>query len=620
MHDSTHKTALSLQEKLELLPKEPGCYLFKDERGKVIYVGKAKVLRSRVRSYFTGVSDGRTQFSLLVSKIRDVETIITDNEVEALILEANLIRRHRPRYNVDVRDDRSYPYLKVTRELYPKVYLTRDPRNDKALYFGPLSDVTRVKSTVNALRQACHIRTCNLMITRDSVKKGKHKVCLEYHMGNCLGPCEGLQNPEDYSESLRRLIDVVQGRGNALIQRLEERMKEYSRHRKFEEAAKVRDQLAAVNSLTQRQKVVSIEEQERDVFGIAREDKDGCIAVLRIRAGKLIGRSHSYLSRLHTTENDGDIWVKYLANYYLSETRIRPREVHLPGPLDDEQIELIESFLNKNQDRRIYLCLPQRGDKVRMLEMAQHNAELLLTEYRIAKERRDREPMSLKALQETLQLDHLPVVIECFDNSNLMGTNPVSSMVRFRNARPEKSQYRHYKVKTVRGIDDFASMSEVVGRRYRRLLREKQPLPDLVVIDGGLGQVNAARRILNEIGLRNLPCIGLAKRLEEIIQPGQPGPITLPKTSSALKLLMCLRDEAHRFAITFHRKLRAKSQVSSTLTNLPGIGEAKAKALLKHFGSLKRLKEATPEAIAEVPGFSKKGGQVLLDLLNSDSD
>lgn len=609
---------LSLEQKLEILPTEPGVYLFKDTKGKIIYIGKAKVLRNRVRSYFTGRDDGRYQYHLLVARIADLEIIVTDTELEALILEATLIRRHRPRFNMDVRDDRTYPYLKVTNELYPRVFLTRKPKKDKAKYHGPLTDVTRIKDTLRALRRACKLRTCNLNITETSISNKKHRVCLEYHIGNCLGPCEGLQTSDDYSSAIRLVIDTMQGKASQLLEMLERRMKKYSRELKFEEAARVRDQIMAAKALENRQKVVTTTDEDRDVFGYAQEDRDACIAVLRIRNGKMIGRSHSFLSR-HEGLSKSEIWSRYLVDYYLPESRIIPDNVLIPDELVSETTENLVKFLEEKRAKKVELRVPQRGEKVRMVELAKHNAELLLNEYRLAKQNRDRTPHSLTMLKEHLELDSVPGIIECFDNSNLMGTHPVASMVQFKDARPLKKEYRHFKIKTVKGIDDFASMKEVVGRRYSRLLREKSDLPDLIVIDGGTGQLNAAHKVLSELGLGHLPVIGLAKRLEEIWMPGTGSPITLPKTSSALKLLMQIRDEAHRFAITFHRKLRSGAAISSTLQSLPGIGEEKAKSLLKHFGSVKKLREASVDEIAEVNGFGPASAKKLFDLINSES-
>lgn len=608
--------APTLKQKLELLPREPGVYLFRDADGDIIYVGKAKVLRSRVRSYFSGRADGRYQFPLLVRRIADVETIVTDNEIEALILEANLIRRHRPRFNVDVRDDASYPYLKVTSEPYPRVFLTRNPREDGSKYYGPLTDVSRAKDTVNTLRKACHVRTCNLKINADSIRQGKHKVCLEYHLGNCLGPCEGLVSRGEYHDELKLLVDAVHGRAAPLVRNLEQRMKEYSNALQFEEAAQIRDQIEQTKKLSIRQKVLERDELDRDIFGYAQTDRDGCMAVLRMRSGRVIGRSHSYLTRLEGRDR-AEIWQRYLADHYVPETRTVPDEVLVPEEVDEQDRELLTGFLERKKGRRVKLITPQRGKKLRLMDLARHNAELLLQEKLEARAAAERVPQSLKMLAEHLDLEEIPRTVECFDNSNLFGQQPVAAMVRFKDARPEKSQYRHYRIKTVVGIDDFASMQEVVGRRYRRLLKEDPELiPDLVLIDGGAGQVNAARRILDNLGLQEVPLVGLAKRLEEIVFPARSETITLPKTSSALRLLMQVRDEAHRFAITYHRKLRSRAQVSSSLLEIEGVGEARARALLRHFGSLKRLRAATPAQVAQVPGFSEAGARKLLDELN----
>ena len=609
---------VTLEQRLELLPTDPGVYLFRDAKDKVIYVGKAVNLRSRVRSYFSGRDDGRYQFANLVRSIVNLETIVTDNEVEALILEKTLIRRYRPRFNVDVREVTTYPYLKVTREPFPRVFLTRKPKEDGSKYYGPLSDVTRAKDTVSALRKACHVRTCNLNITEESIRLKKHRVCLEYHIGNCLGPCEGLVSTEEYESELHHLVDAVNGKGQQLVSILEDRMKQHSAKLEFEEAARVRDQIEQTKLLGTRQKVITLEDTNRDIFAFVQEDRDGCMVTLRMQHGRIVGRTHSFLTRAEGHDRK-ELWTHLLADFYLQHTRDVPEEIFLPEEIEGDEAILLQAFLDERAERKVRIIAPQRGEKVRLLELARRNAELLLMERREAKAREERLPYSLKMLAEHLKLEQPPRVIECFDNSNLFGQQPVAAMVRFKDARPEKSQYRHFKIKTVVGIDDFASMQEVVGRRYRRLLAEDSPLPDLVLIDGGVGQVNAARRILDAIGLKQLPCVGLAKRLEEIVYPGG-DTITLPRTSSALKLLMQIRDETHRFAITFHRKLRQSAQISSTLESLQGIGSSKAQALLKHFGSLKRLREATPEQIAEVPGFSAKGGEELLKRLSGEGE
>jgi excinuclease ABC subunit C len=609
---------LSLKEKLELLTTDPGVYLFKDAKDKIIYIGKAKVLRNRVRSYFTKGHDGRFQYDILTSRITDVETIVTDNELEALIVEANLIRRHRPRFNMDVRDPGSYPYLKVSKERFPRVFLTRKPKNDGSKYYGPLNNVTEMKDTLRTLQKACQIRTCNLKLTPASVKAKKHKICLEYHIGNCEGPCEDLVSESDYGEGLKLLVNAVHGKQAPLIEVLEERMRDLATNLKYEQAAKVRDQIVRTKQLSIRQTVLTRDSIDRDVFAMAQEDEDGVVAVLRMREGKIIGRHHVNLSRLQ--ENAATIWMRVLSDYYLGDVHHVPAEIVIPSALDAEDKELLLMYMAEKRGRTVKLIVPHRGDKARQVHLAHTNAQLLLTERLLAKSKAERIPHSLLMLEEHLGLDGPPLAIECFDNSNLFGQQAVAAMVRFHDGRPAKKEYRHYKIKTVVGIDDFKSMEEVVGRRYRRLLKEdRTQLPDLVLIDGGKGQVNAARRIVDELGLRDLPVVGLAKRLEEIVFPGKVEPITLPKTSSALKLLMQLRDEAHRFAITYHRKLRQGVAVSSVLEGLEGIGPSKAKALLRQFGSVKRLKEATPQQIAEVPGFSAAAGEKLLAKLDRPS-
>jgi len=600
-----------LKDKLDLLPREPGVYIFRDEHGKIIYIGKAKVLRNRVRSYFSGRDDGRFQFHLLVSKIADLETIVTDNEIEALILEATLIRRHRPRYNLDVRDDRTYPYLKVTGEYFPRVFMTRQPKEDKAKYYGPLTDVKQAKDTLRALRKACKIRTCNLRISENTIKQEKHKICLEYYMGNCDGPCEGLVSRDEYLDGVNMIVDATHGRGSQLITTLEKRMKDFSAELKFEEAAKVRDQIERTRHFATRQKVITRDGMDRDIFCMVQEDKEACAVVIRVRDGRVVGRNHSFLSRIGNISS-GEVWSRYITDYYLSETRGVPKELVVSHKFSSDEKELLLKYLEQKKGSKVDITFPYKGDKQKLLKLAHHNAELLLKQRFELKEKEVKIPHSLLMLQEHLRMENLPKTIECFDNSNLFGQFPVASMVRFKNARPEKSQYRHYKIKTVIGIDDFGSMEEVVGRRYKRLLNENEPLPDLVLIDGGIGQVNAAKRVLDSLELKDLPVVGLAKRLEEIVFPFSSETITLPKTSSALKLLMQIRDEAHRFAITFHRQLRNKNQVSTILESINGIGKSKAKDLLKKFGSVKRIREASPRQISEVKGFTEDSAKQLL--------
>jgi excinuclease ABC subunit C len=616
--NNSAENELSIKEKLNLLPKEPGVYIFRDIHKKIIYIGKAKILRNRVRSYFSGRDDGRAQYPQLVARIHDLETIVTDTEVAALVLEATLIRRHRPKYNIDMRDDKSYPYLKVTKEPFPRIFLTRQPKEDKSKYYGPLTEVTQARDTIDALKKACTIRSCNLKITKTSIKQKKHKLCLEYHIGNCMGPCVGLQSESEYSDSVNLMVDSIYGRGAKLIEMLNQRMKKYSSGLHFEEAAKVRDQIERTKNMAVRKKIISKDTLNRDIFGIAQEDNYGCIVVIKVREARVVGRSFTHLSRL-TGVTRASVWANFLVDYYLSETRMVPNELILPDDLDKDDEKLLLEYLKETRGRKINLTRPVRGERVKLMDLATHNAELLLAERLEAKKKSERIPHSLQMLQEHLNLEKIPKIIECFDNSNLFGQFPVASMVQFKDARPNKGQYRHYKIKTVVGIDDFASMKEIVGRRYSRLVSEKADLPDLVLIDGGIGQVNAAKRILDSLGLQEVMVIGLAKRLEEIVFPFSTETITLPKTSSALKLLMHLRDEAHRFAITFHRKLRGDAQVSSTLESLGGIGKSKARVLLKHFGSLKRLKNASIEDIGQVEGFSNISAKKLFDQLAEKS-
>ena len=603
---------IHLKEKLERLPKSPGVYLFRNEKGTIVYIGKAKVLRNRVRSYFQKGNDGRYQYDKLIRAIHDLEIIVTDNELEAMILESSLIRHHTPRYNVTLRDDKSLPYLKITNELYPRIFLSRRPAKDGSRYYGPFTDVQHVKRLLKTLKEILNIRKCNLIITQDSINRKKHRVCIYYDMGQCGGPCEGKVSPEWYAARIEMFLDFMKGKSGPLSEDLTRRMQEKAEEQEFELAAEIRDQIRVLEQLTVHQKVISPFPISRDVIALTREEDDACAVIFRIRNGRLVGRIPFFLKVRPEVSGlaesaESEILQAFLELVYQTENDL-PDELHLPEAVPDLEL-LVEWIARKStvadkKGKKVQIEFPKIGDKAKLMKLAQENARLLLGERRLEVHKRDIAPQALTTLKESLQLPRLPKIIEAFDVSNLHGQDAVASMVVFHNARPWKSNYRHFKIRNVTGIDDFAMIAEVIGRRYRRLRLEEKPLPDLILVDGGKGQLNAAKQVLDSLELSEIPVIGLAKRLEEVFVPGDSEPMILSKTSPALKLLQQVRNEAHRFAIQYHRKLRGKHLSISELDKVPGIGPARRKILLRKFGSIKRLKEASVEEISSLPGIS----------------
>lgn len=592
---------MKLETKIQNLPRSPGVYLFKDDSDKILYIGKAVSLRDRVRQYFEIESDGRYQFAALVKRIADVEVIVTDTELEALILENNLIRRHKPKYNIDLKDDKSFPFLRVTNEPYPRVFLTRRPQSDGSRYFGPYTDLYHLKGLIRLLRGMLKIRSCNLPLTDESIAAGKFRACLEFHIGRCNAPCIGNDPRNVYSRRVQDFVDVVSGRGSHVIERLHHEMEQLADETKFEQAAQLRDWLSSLENLTQRQKVISAEPVNRDVFGLALEDDVGVVVILQVRNGRMVERLHYRLAGLIGIE-PSEVLQNAFERYYTNPVTL-PDEILLPYPLRDA--DLLSTWLRQVAGRKIEVALPERGVKAHVVEMAEKNAQLLLAEAKAARETENRIPSSLAELQRLFRLQKPPREIAAFDISTLQGTAKVASMVIFRDGRPARSQYRKFKIRTVEGIDDYACMREVVHRRFARLKSEKQPFPDLVLIDGGKGQLAAAAEALSEVNIAAQPILGLAKRLEEVYVPGDPMPLSIPKTSSALKLLQQVRDEAHRFAITYHRQLRRNASLRSVLEDIEGIGPVRRQALFKHFGSLPNLEMASLEQIQSVVGMTR---------------
>ncbi len=591
-----------LEDKLENLPSLPGIYQFKNDKGKVIYVGKAKNLRNRVRSYFQNRIDN-AKTNALVSKINDVELIITDSEIEALVLENNLIKDLKPRYNINLKDDKSFPYIVVTNEPYPQIYATRNIIKDGSKYFGPYTDVKQMKSSLRLINKIFKIRSCKYAITQENIEKKKFKVCLDYHIKKCEGPCEGFVTQIHYNSMVNQVIKVLRGKTDELIQELNKEMNEASSNLEFEKAADIRDRIEQLNVYSSKQKVVSNDFEDRDVISAAYEGKDVSATILNIRSGKLVGKRQLTLT---TEENESEdkIYSAIIKFYYNDYVEV-PKEILIEVEPDDSD-SLLE-WLNTKAIKKCRFVIPQKQSEAKaLLLMCKQNAQLHLKEIQLQKMKKEGNvPYPLSALQRDLRLNKLPRKIECFDNSNLQGSDAVASMVVFVDGKPKKSLYRKYIIKTVDGPDDFASMREIIHRRYSRLIEEKEPMPDLIMVDGGKGQLSSAIESLDELNIKDYEIIGLAKRLEEVFLPDESEPQSIPKTSSSLKLLQQIRDEAHRFAITFHRERRNKRTFATELTEIKGIGEKVANKLLTEFKSIEEIKSASEDDLAKIIGRAK---------------
>ncbi len=591
-------------DKLPNLPKSPGVYLMKDRLGRIIYIGKAKNLNNRVRTYFQRGHKFDPKTLALVSKIHDFEVLVTDTEMEAMILESNLIKQHKPRYNVNLKDDKRFPYVKVTtNEPYPRILIVRRLQKDKARYFGPFTNAKKMRQTVRFLTKLFRIRTCNLVIPHP---KGKEqKVCLEYRIKRCPGPCENLVTVQDYRKRVEGVCLYFAGQSEELIGRLNDTMQELSEQMEFEAAADVRDQIRAIESIRQKQKVAAEKCVDRDVIAFAVAASDAACVVLQVREGMLIGRQHFYL-KCEPQTTGSELAETFVKQYYMHAPNL-PEEIYLSDVIEDS--ELIEKWLSKRLGKKLKLVVPQRGEKLKLVGMAASNAKLVLDELLVQKQGyKKRIPATLLKLQQELRLEKTPMTMACIDISNLGGTDKVGSLVYFSNGKPKKSEYRHFKIKSVVGQDDFASVREVVGRYYSRLNTEGREGPNLLVIDGGKGQLSAALEALADLNV-DANVIGLAKRLEEIVQPGKKDTLLISKSSPSLRLLQTLRNEAHRFAIEYHRKLRSKRTVVTELEKIEGIGPTKAKKLLKHFKSVKRVREVTVEQICKLPGIGTKDAE-----------
>ncbi|WP_339219819.1 excinuclease ABC subunit UvrC [Paenibacillus sp. FSL W7-1332] len=655
------KALENIRHKLALLPDQPGCYLMKNHEGTIIYVGKAKVLKNRVRSYFTGSHNGKTQ--MLVSEIRDFEYIVTGSNMEALILECNLIKTHQPRFNVLLKDDKTYPYLKITNEEHPRLEVTRRVLKDKAKYFGPYPNAYAAQQTKKLLDRMYPLRKCGVM---------PKEVCLYYHMGQCLAPCVKEIPKSAYEQITGEITSFLSGGHEEIKKELQRKMQEAAEDLYFERAKELRDQIIHIDTLMEKQKITTTDTRDRDVFGYAVDKGWMCVQILYMRQGKMVQRNKSVFPFYGDAHSD---FMSFIAQYY-SDNPALPQEILLPEPLliDEAGSESVtgtaadtgvqsaeeaadsanslsagtldaqQAALAQAQEKQaeaagivdaaggaaalqewlgVKVHVPQRGLKKQMVGMASDNAKVSLDEkFRLIERDEERTSVAAANLGEVIGLQSLNR-IEAFDNSNIQGTNPVSAMVVFTNGKPDKKEYRKYKIRTVLGPDDYDTMREVIRRRYERVLKENLPLPDLIVVDGGKGQISAAIDVLeNELGLF-IPVCGLVKdakhKTAQLMVGDPPEPVTLPRDSQEFYLLQRIQDEVHRFAISFHREQRGKSMVSSKLDSIPGIGEKRRKLLLKHFGSVKKIKEASVEDFKPLSIGEKLATEILKALREEES-
>jgi excinuclease ABC subunit C len=602
---------MTLEEKLQNLPDSPGVYIMKDAKGHIIYIGKAVSLWNRVRSYFQKGAKGE-KTEIMVRQVADLETIVTHTELEALALEANLIKKHRPRYNIILRDDKNYPYLRFDlKSDYPRLEVVRRLKKDGALYYGPYVPAGGMWETLALIRRTFPIAPCKIEFKAD--RPGRP--CIQFQIGRCIGPCSGEADKDQYQDMVNQVRLFLEGKNRDLLDMLRMHMEEASEKMEYERAAELRDRIAKIEGALEKQKIISSGFENQDVIGMAFEADIADIQVLFIRNGMLLGRKDFFLDDVRGMTEE-EVLDDFLRQFYAKEM-IVPHEVLLPIIIPDR--ETIENWLRDRRDGSVDVQVPQRGRKRELVQMASDNASQSLREHLLS--RRSKEKI-LKRLQEELGLANLPRRIEAFDISTIQGTESAASMVSFENNMPDKRNYKKFKIRTVEGQDDFASMAEVIRRRYAKA-KEEGTQPDLILIDGGKGQLNAALDVLKEVGMEGPDVIGLAKarsgeegsekEFERVFLPGVEEPVILDPTSATTHLVARVRDEAHRFAITYHRKLREKRAVHSELDDIPGIGEVRKKALLRHFGSVEKVKQATAEELASVAGMSKKAADEIAE-------
>ncbi len=591
-----------LEDILSLIPEEPGCYQYFDEKGKIIYVGKAKNLKKRVQSYFNKLADS-PKTRILVRKIKDIKYIVVKDEEDALLLENSLIKEHQPRYNVMLKDDKTYPSIVIKNEHFPRVFQTRNVTKDGSTYFGPYSSIPVMKAILKSVKNIYPLRTCNYPLTPENVANKKYPVCLEYHIKRCLGPCQGFQTEENYLKNIAEIKEILGGNVSRISKEIEEEMKKLAEELRFEEAHKLKEKYTLIEKYKAKSEIVNPGLNDIDVFGYDENENSAFINYLHIISGTIVqGYTIEYKKRLDEPKEEiFALGIVELRTRFKSNTK-----------------EIIVPFIPDIELKNVNFSISQRGEKKKLLDLSQQNVrQYKLDQLKFAEKLNPEQKTTriLTTLKTDLRLHELPMHIECFDNSNIQGTNPVSACVVFKKAKASKKDYRHFNIKTVVGPDDFSSMYETVSRRYKRLIEENEPLPQLIVIDGGKGQLHAATDALRDLNIYGkIAIIGIAKRLEEIYFPEDSVPIYLDKNSESLKLIQQLRDEAHRFGITFHRLKRSKSQIQSELDNIKGIGAVTKKILLKEYKSVKRIKEAPFSEIAVLIG--KARAEKLFNQLN----
>ena len=590
---------MTLEEKLQSLPDRPGVYLYKDAKAQVIYVGKAASLRSRVRSYFQESRPHDAKTDALVRQVADLELIVTDNELEALMLEANLVRRHRPRYNIILRDDKHYPFLKLTTdEEFPRLVVARRVQSDGATYYGPFYPATAMRETLRLTRQLFPLRTCSIKID------GRlERPCVQYYIHRCNAPCTGWETAEGYGKTVRDVARFLEGKDDDLAQTLTADMETAATELKFERAALLRDQVQSLNKVRERQKIISIEQVDQDVIGLVRQPNEACVELFFVRRGRLVGQEAFFFDRVAGSP-DGEILSAFLRQFY-GKSVIPAPEILLSEAIPDA--ELVTEWLSGLGKRRVQLHAPQRGARREFVAMAEQNAVLALQNHLLSRE--NRQQLVLEDLQRGLGLAAPPNRIEGYDISSTQGDEQVGSMVVWENGDMKKDDYKRYRIRTVAGADDFASLDEMLRRRFRRGLEQGRALPDLVLIDGGRGQLNVGLKVLQELGLDYVPVVSLAKQREEVYRGESLQPLVLDPTSPALHTLQKIRDEAHRFAITYHKKLRSRRTIQSVLDAIPGVGPTIRTSLLKTLGSARRVRESSVAELAAVPKVTPKLAQ-----------
>ena len=607
-----------VSERLSSLPPKPGVYLMKDAYGHVVYVGKAINLRNRVRSYFHSPHEQNPKVRRLVEHVSDLEFIVTGSELEALILECNLIKKHRPRYNVRLKDDKHYPYIKVTlQDEFPRVLIVRRMQSDGARYFGPYTSSKAVQQTLEVLHRLFPYLICKREITGQD-----RRPCLYYHIGRCVGPCIGAVTPEEYRTLTQQVVLFLEGKQERIVTSLHQKMQLASRSLQFEQAAVLRDQIEALQQVTEKQRIVSATHDDQDVIAFAREDGQVCVQTFFIRGGKLIGREYFVLTGTQDEENR-QVMSSFVKQFYDEAAHI-PADILLQYSVDEARV--IEEWLRRKRGTKVAIHVPRRGKGQELVKMAAENAVDTLKHLRAQWEADEaRQVRALEDLESALHLDRAPTRIECYDISNIQGSSAAGSMVVFVKGVAKKSDYRRFRIKSVEGADDYAMLQEVLRRRFKRATPQAteagdekgawRVLPDLLIVDGGKGQLNATLEVMSELGVSGLSTLGLAKQREEVFVPGAADPILLPRDSEGLYLLQRVRDEAHRFAIGYHRRLREKSGMRSRLDDVPGIGPKRRQALLTHFGSLDAIREASIEQLAAIAHMSKATAEVLRERL-----